>query len=154
MILLGIIWNPVYYECEKIIKDIEITNCVLETKTLNLESNLAHFIREIYNYPKDQKWRSELKTKDLVAISNKKVCVLKILFKSQKKVYYAEKDKIMYEEVLALKNRIRNKYKKCFINGKKRLIYPENVFHLADNPEESILQSNVIEKYYQMNRGN
>ena len=71
---IGIIWNPTYMYQNEIKKNIEKVGRNITSKSLNLDTtNFIKFINELYNYPPDEKWKTDYKIKDLTKYSDKKI---------------------------------------------------------------------------------
>lgn len=148
---IGIIWNPTYMYQNEIKKNIEKVGRNITSKSLNLDTtNFIKFINELYNYPPDEKWKTDYKIKDLTKYSSKKICIVEFEIIDTKQIIN-KKNKLVVEKAQKLKDMIRSKYNYTKLNGIREEIYIENSFHLTDNDEEYEYQKKIIEKYKKLN---
>ena len=148
---IGIIWNPTYMYQNEIKKNIEKVGRNITSKSLNLDTtNFIKFINELYNYPPDEKWKTDYKIKDLTKYSDKKICIVEFEIIDTKQIIN-KKNKLVVEKAQKLKDMIRTKYNYTELNGIREEIYIENSFHLTDNDEEYECQKKIIEKYKKFN---
>lgn len=148
---IGIIWNPTYMYQNEIKKNIRKVGRNIKSKSLNLDTtNFIKFINELYNYPPDEKWKTDYKIKDLTKYSSKKICIVEFEIIDTKQIIN-KKNKLVVEKAQKLKDMIRSKYNYTELNGIREEIYIENSFHLTDNDEEYEYQKKIIEKYKKFN---
>ncbi len=148
---IGIIWNPTYMYQNEIKKNIRKVGRNIKSKSLNLDTtNFIKFINELYNYPPDEKWKTDYKIKDLTKYSSKKICIVEFEIIDTKQIIN-KKNKLVVEKAQKLKDMIRSKYNYTKLNGIREEIYIENSFHLTDNDEEYEYQKKIIEKYKKLN---
>lgn len=148
---IGIIWNPTYMYQNEIKKNIEKVGRNITSKSLNLDTtNFIKFINELYNYPPDEKWKTDYKIKDLTKYSDKKIYIVEFEIIDTKQIIN-KKNKLVVEKAQKLKDMIRSKYNYTELNGIREEIYIENSFHLTDNDEEYEYQKKIIEKYKKFN---
>lgn len=148
---IGIIWNPTYMYQNEIKKNIEKVGRNITSKSLNLDTtNFIKFINELYNYPPDEKWKTNYKIKDLTKYSDKKIFIVEFEIIDTKQIIN-KKNKLVVEKAQKLKDMIRSKYNYTELNGIREEIYIENSFHLTDNDEEYEYQKKIIEKYKKFN---
>lgn len=148
---IGIIWNPTYMYQNEIKKNIRKVGRNIKSKSLNLDTtNFIKFINELYNYPPDEKWKTDYKIKDLTKYSSKKICIVEFEIIDTKQIIN-KKNKLVVEKAQKLKDMIRSKYNYTKLNGIREEIYIENSFHLTDNDEEYKYQKKIIEKYKKFN---
>lgn len=148
---IGIIWNPTYMYQNEIKKNIRKVGRNIKSKSLNLDTtNFIKFINELYNYPPDEKWKTDYKIKDLTKYSSKKICIVEFEIIDTKQIIN-KKNKLVVEKAQKLKDMIRSKYNYTKLNGIREEIYIENSFHLTDNDEEYEYQKKIIEKYKKIN---
>ena len=151
MKFIGIIWNPTYMYQYEIKKNIRKVGRNIKSKSLNLDTtNFIKFINELYNYPPDEKWKTDYKIKDLTKYSSKKICIVEFEIIDTKQIIN-KKNKLVVEKAQKLKDMIRSKYNYTKLNGIREEIYIENSFHLTDNDEEYEYQKKIIEKYKKLN---
>lgn len=147
MKLVGVIWNSVYGHKEAIIYAIK-KHCKIEKCfDIDLKYRLHKFINELYNYPSEEKWKSEIKYDGLKKYKNRTITVVVIDIVPGKKILNKRKNRMMFENVLALKDDIRDKF--CYVikNRKKQEIYREDCFHITDDEDEYNQQIEIVKLY-------
>lgn len=147
MKLLGVIWNCSYFNKDLIMNDISKMATIKSVNSINLGNKLFQFITDFYNYPLNEKWKSDIKNKDLEIYSNKTICVIEMEIKSLNLAYNERKNKMVFKEIYMIKDYIRDKYNYSMVNGKVFNIYRENSFHLSDTDDEFKYQKSVVKKY-------
>ena len=108
--------------------------------SIDFGADFENFIKELYHFSVDEQWKSEYKIIGLInQYKNNIVHVVLMDIPRTKKVFLAQKGKYMYENVLDMKVRIRNKYKNLLkdeIFGRRKGLKFDNVFHMTDDEEE------------------
>ena len=147
MKILSVIWNPSYDYKDRIIESIPDSYDKSMIGDFIIDGNFKRFIDEFYDYPDDEKWKSDHKYNDLVIYNPKIISCFYINIHSLKKIYVASKDKSFYEDIFTLIRDIRNDFSRV-INSEKGIdLYLENILHMADDEEESKRQLDVIKRY-------
>ena len=147
MKILSVIWNPSYDYRDRIIESIPDSFDKSMIGDFIIDGNFKKFIDEFYDYPDDEKWKSDYKYNDLVIYNPRIISCFYINIRSLKKIYVASKGKSFYEDIFTLKRDIRNDFSRV-INSEKGIdLYLENILHMADDEEESKRQLDVIKRY-------
>lgn len=148
---IGVIWNTTYSSSNEIKKIIKKYGIIKEEIKLDLSKDqLCDFIRSIYNYGEDEKWKEDYKINDLAIYDNTKICALEIEINDSK---YTKNKKgvIVLNKAQKMKDEIRKKFDFTTINGFQEKIYSENAFHLTDNEEEYEYQKRVVQTFSHYN---
>lgn len=148
---IGVIWNTTYNSSDEIKKIIQKYGIIRKEVTLDLsKERLCDFIRALYNYGKDEKWKEDYKINDLSVYNDTKICVLDLEI-DDKEFIKNKKGITVLKKAQEMKDEIRKKFDFTTINGFKEKIYSENAFHLTDNEEEYEFQKNVLQTFNQYN---
>ena len=151
MKLLGILWNSLGNEKSNAIRDIEMYSSITEKIEVDLNDRFPDFIRELYPFNEDEKWKAEYKISGLYnQYENNTITILALEIEPGEKVFLKQKNKYMYKNVLDLKVFIRRKYRHLIKNNmleEKLKVNYDNVFHMTDDEMEYSENLPVILKY-------
>lgn len=150
MKLLGILWNSIGDKKDDAIKLINEYANVDYRFDVDFKDDYAEFIRELYPFNSDEKWKAEYKINGLVGkYINNEITILFLDMEKTDKIYLKNKDKMMYKNVLDLKVRLRKSFKSCILKDTQDFkgVSYDNVFHMTDDEEEYRENIFVVFKY-------
>lgn len=150
MRLLGILWNSLENHKDEALDFIRYYGKIVDFIDIDFGSEYENFIKELYPFNLKEKWKSEWKIKGLVnKYSDNYIRLVFIDIPKCEKVFLPNKNKMMYQNVLELKVKLRKKFKAFDnknINVAENISY-NNVFHMSDDELEYENDIKIVIKY-------
>lgn len=140
---IAIIWNSMREHFNEALDDISNDAKIFDALKINFSDEFNSFISNIYPYEGDERWKLEYKTNILNRNDqNLEICILFLDVPDSTLKYVERKKQYIYENVEALKQKIRGKYKNII-----DFYSYDNVFHMTDNEMEFNKTVLVVKKF-------